>query len=238
MVGSMAGARGLALAGHDLWPMVTHAASVSGGSWFSSQLAFGQAFHAAILNTSKPLPAVLEQWAHAYALRMVGETFKPPTPLGGKCHFFDVQLDKLAQKFMSSVQVLTSDWEPFVATILADNVDGGPAATTYASARTGWASGTLIQGTSLPPDAFLSSPGGQDAATLQTYDLVVNGTSIASPTAPLGYTLPLSFSADAAGALEWHHVAQSIDLSPSASTLPSSSAPSPSPSPSSSVSPY
>ena len=219
MVGSMAVARGLA--GIGRWPEVTHVASVSGGSWFSSQLAFGNAFHAAILNTSAPMTDVLERWAHAYALRLVRESFVPPQPLGGKCHFFDVSLDKLAEKFMSSVQVLSSDWEPFVATILEDNVDGGPADTTYARARTGWASGTLIQGTTLPPDTYLSSSA--DSDTLQSYDLLVNGSSIASPASPLGYALPLSFSADAAGGREWHHTVSALALAPAASA--STSAP-------------
>jgi hypothetical protein len=65
MTASMAVARGLATAGPDgsnAWKQVTHLSSVSGGSWFSSQLVYSGRFYSAVTDTSKPINEVVEEW--------------------------------------------------------------------------------------------------------------------------------------------------------------------------------
>ena len=209
MTGSMAIARALAVApGGSLWPQVTHLASGSGGSWFSSQLCFGERFYHNITRNDTSVYDLVKNWGAAYSLRLLAELANgtgTPRPLHGRCHLVDGALDSIASWAFDHTKLPSAQWEPFTATILRGNVDalGGSDAPRRYGVRSGLRTATLLQMLSLPPDTYLTEPDG----TLRSVDLLVDG-------APIEYAVPLGFAADASGHLEWsHHVHAHVNLS-------------------------
>ena len=206
MTGSIAIARALAQppgGGGSAWPRVTHLTTGSGSSWFSSQFCYGEAFHEAVTSDTVSVHSFIEQWAQNYSLRLLGEQAGgvPLKPLHGRCHVADAVLDKLATWAFDHTKMPSTQWEPYTATILRDEVDH--LTDRRFGVRSGLRTATLMQMLSLSPDSYLSKPDG----SLSRINLLANGQ-------PIQYAVPLAFAADAHGRLEWsHHVHAHVNLS-------------------------
>ena len=71
MVASMSIARALAMDSH--WDKMTHISSVSGGTWFSTQLAYSDWFyHSVVEDVDTNLEEVVRIWGERYALAGAG----------------------------------------------------------------------------------------------------------------------------------------------------------------------
>ena len=65
MAASMSVARALAMDGH--WDKITHMSSVSGGTWFSAQMAYSEWFHRNVMDLRVDLEDVVRLWGEQYA---------------------------------------------------------------------------------------------------------------------------------------------------------------------------
>eukprot|EP00966_Prymnesium_polylepis_P311155 7188639-Prymnesium_polylepis.1 len=177
MTASMAVARGIANA-DDGWERITHLSSVSGGSWFSSQMVYSGRFYTEVTSKTKPMDQVIREWGDDYA-RVMRKAIQQ-----GDVRTIDPQLRAMecdtrcidTRRIMAIVvdlllqvaEVPLMEWEPWVGTFLIPYIDNVMDGRRYNSTKNGLSSATLIQGLVLPPNAWTPNApsGGRERAAL------------------------------------------------------------------------
>ena len=212
MTASMAVARGLATAGYggsNAWSDVTHVSSVSGGSWFSSQLVYSGTFYRQVIGgTNVGIERVVEDWGIEYTTAMRASIRSgslrtlDPAADANVCSRSCTDTRRLIALSLDFLQRLTEnpliEWEPWVGTFLGQYIGNtfpvNASSATYVDApRNGLSSTTLIQGLVFPPDAFTPGTAEGQRATLVCETADPNdglNQALARSTVPLAYVVP------------------------------------------------
>eukprot|EP00966_Prymnesium_polylepis_P266334 6152479-Prymnesium_polylepis.2 len=184
--------------------------TVSGGSWFSSQMVYSGRFYTSVTDTSRSMAEVVEEWGVDYS-RVIRKSIRD-----GSLKTIDKELDsnscqgsctatrRLLAMTLDFLLQLTElpliEWEPWVGTFLSPYINKayhhGSANARYNTSANGLSSVTLVQGLVLPPDAFMpnaAQSSGRERATLMVSTVDPNdgyNQSINRWTVPLAWVRP------------------------------------------------
>ena len=210
MTAGMATTRALTMAGKN-WSEVTHIGGVSGGQWFASQLAFSEDFYSSLTKRKSGADTEFEQ-SLTEIFTKFGEKYQadaaPPAEIkmNDFCqkgidnikHVIDILgpvhllPEFIVQLLKQSGSLSLANWEAFVGAMLKHNV---PVDMTYgeaarSGARKGLKTAALVQGLTLPSDAWLTS--GADGQPHLKASLSANFAGFPGNKVPEGAMLPLT----------------------------------------------
>ena len=190
-----------ALASIDALDQITHVGSNSGGNWFSSQLFYSAPFYGNLTDTSVDLGEFITFWGSEYAAAMAAAmdsgaawanvfdagTFSKAHPLCSATAEYVAKLGPLLAGRDLPVWV----WMPYIAAMLKPWIDDIETATYSTRAMTGLTTATLVQQTTLAPDAYLDNDvlATRSIAYRENYTVQTNSTSYV---VPLGHVCPPS----------------------------------------------
>ena len=190
-----------ALANIDALDQITHVGSNSGGNWFASQLFYSASFYGNLTDPSVDLGEFIILWGTEYGAAMAaavdsGAAWANVIDTGtfSKAHPLCSATAKLVAKLgplLAGRDMPFWVWLPYVAAMLKPWIADIETATYGTRAMTGLATATLVQQTTLAPDAYLDNDvlATRSITYRENYTLHTNSTSYV---VPLGHVRPAS----------------------------------------------
>eukprot|EP00930_Biecheleria_cincta_P042641 TRINITY_DN29336_c0_g1_i1.p1 TRINITY_DN29336_c0_g1~~TRINITY_DN29336_c0_g1_i1.p1 ORF type:complete len:657 (-),score=72.01 TRINITY_DN29336_c0_g1_i1:127-1995(-) len=160
MVQAMAFARAI-----SDWSTVSHLTSNSGGNWFASQFVYSKNFYSKVTDANIDIDEVVTAWGAQYETTVATamdaglEVFivfdaatsrVPPCPQAAKI------IENIMVPFSNSIGLPAAKWMPFNALLLGYEIPDITSLRYGQRTMSGLASATLVQQTTLPPDAWTS----------------------------------------------------------------------------------
>jgi len=215
-------ARSISRAG-PLWPLITHIGSISGGSWFSTQLLASPTLLAEV-SGPRPIDEVVSAWGAAYGARL-----EESLNLGALWTWMPVQtssicpgeaFQKIIETYLDKALIFPAqDWTAYIGVLLSASVPPGSVGnlTLDASQRAVLPTATLVQGTTMPVDAY--TVGFNTSDIKEQYEMLLTLSDEKSTAAftdahsvlPLFYVAPAQGSSTSGGWIT-HADAQSLEL--------------------------
>jgi len=174
MWNAMATTRALGATGH--FGSVTHLSTVSGSSWFSSQLAFNREFflNATAAEGSWSLTEYIRYWSAQYDNEIIsgniGNTLGPGGI--GACSFIDDEWKKTLLYLTGELYMPLLNWLQYITGLLNPFIPDIETATYATAKQSGLLDVTLMQCSSIPPNAWTAKYG-----IAWSLDLEMNGTA-------------------------------------------------------------